>query len=205
MRRAGLLAAIGLTALVTCILTSAFWILAYNWAERPASQPEPALTETAAPDAPAELVIGPGGLAIPVEGVGLADLRDTYTESRGGGSRVHNAIDIMAPHGTPVVAAAPGVVERLFYSRGGGGVTVYVRSEDRRWIFYYAHLQDYAPGLEEGQRVERGQRLGTVGSSGNAAPDAPHLHFAVHRMEPGDDWHGGVPVNPYPLLAGSAR
>ncbi|MFN3945594.1 MAG: M23 family metallopeptidase [Allosphingosinicella sp.] len=200
MRRAGIVAIILLTALVTAVATSAFWILVYSSAPQPAT--EPALTETAEPGTAPELVIGPGGLAIPVEGIGFADLQDTYTDSRGGGSRVHNAIDIMAPHGTPVVAAAPGTVERLFFSRGGGGITIYVRSDDRRWIYYYAHLQEYAPGLEEGQRVEQGQMIGRVGSTGNASPEGPHLHFAVHRMDPDDDWHGGTPVNPYPLLAG---
>jgi murein DD-endopeptidase MepM/ murein hydrolase activator NlpD len=112
-------------------------------------------------------------------------------------------MDIMAPHGTPVVAAAPGKVEKLFFSKGGGGITVYVRSPDNRHIFYYAHLQEYAPGLAEGQVVRKGDRLGTVGSSGNANPAGPHLHFAVHRMEPGEDWHEGSPVNPYPLLVGT--
>jgi peptidoglycan LD-endopeptidase LytH len=108
----------------------------------------------------------------------------------------------MAPHGTPVIAAAPGTVEKLFFSQGGGGISVYVRSDDRRWSYYYAHLQSYAPGLREGQRVERGQMIGRVGSTGNANPAGPHLHFAINRMEPGWKWHQGEPINPYPLLAG---
>ncbi len=108
----------------------------------------------------------------------------------------------MAPHGTPVIAAAPGVVEKLFFSRGGGGITAYIRSEDGRWIYYYAHLDEYAPGLNEGDKVRRGQRIGSVGSTGNANPTGPHLHFAVHRMDPGERWYHGSPVNPYPLLAG---
>lgn len=198
-----------LTALVTALITSIFWIAAYNWAGEPqpaaeeAIEPRSVITRKAAPDMPAPVpVLAPSGLAVPVAGVEMADLIDTYTAARAGGTRVHDAIDIMAPHGTPVIAAAPGTVEKLFYSEGGGGVTVYVRSPDRRWIHYYAHLQHYAPGLREGQAVERGEVLGTVGSSGNASPDAPHLHFAVHRVSPEDDWHGGEPVNPYPLLAG---
>ena len=108
----------------------------------------------------------------------------------------------MAPVGTPVVAAAPGTVERIFFSDGGGGNTVYVRSEDGLWSYYYAHLSAYAPGLREGQRVRRGTPIGYVGHSGNASPDGPHLHFAINRMDPGDRWHEGTPVNPYPLLAG---
>jgi peptidoglycan LD-endopeptidase LytH len=202
MSKAALWAIILLTALVTFVVTSAFWVLAYNWGRQ---QPdEVVITETAPAQAPAELVLGPGGLVVPVEGVSISDLVDTYTQSRAGGARVHNAIDIMAPHGTPVLAAAAGTVERLFYSRGGGGITAYIRSEDGQWIYYYAHLQEYAPGLAEGQRVEQGQQIGTVGSTGNASPDGPHLHFAVHRMGPGDRWHGGTPVNPFPLLAGEA-
>jgi murein DD-endopeptidase MepM/ murein hydrolase activator NlpD len=148
------------------------------------------------------VAIGPTGLAVPVDGVGLGDLLDTCTQSRAGGARVHNAIDIMAPRGRPVVAAAPGIVEKLFYSRGGGGITAYVRSPDRRWNYYYAHLDAYAPGLREGQRVERGTPIGTVGISGNSDPSGPHLHFAINRMEPGEKWYQGDPVNPYPLLAG---
>jgi murein DD-endopeptidase MepM/ murein hydrolase activator NlpD len=207
MRKNGTLIAVAATALVTAVLTSLFWIAAYNMAGAgPSVGPPPkVITETVEPDRQPQLVLGPGGLTVPVSGVGVQDLLDTYTQSRGGGARVHNAMDIMAPHGTPVVAAAPGTIEKLYFSRGGGGISVYVRSADRRWIYYYAHLQAYAPGLAEGRRVRAGERLGTVGSSGNANPAGPHLHFAVHRMEPGDSWHGGTPVNPYPLIAGPAR
>ena len=108
----------------------------------------------------------------------------------------------MAPRGTPVVAAAPGRVEKLFDSKGGGGITAYVRSADGQWLYYYAHLDGYAPGLREGQAVQRGSPLGTVGSTGNANPAGPHLHFAIHRMRPGEKWYQGSAVNPYPLLAG---
>ena len=108
----------------------------------------------------------------------------------------------MAPAGTPVIAAAEGIVEKLFFSDGGGGITAYVRSPDQGWIYYYAHLQSYAPGLREGQRVARGDRIGLVGSTGNANPEGPHLHFAVHRVAPGERWGQGRAINPYPLLAG---
>ena len=204
MRRFGIGAVILITAVITAMLTSAFWLIAFNIGRRapPAAPAENVITETTEPDSDPELVLGPGGLAVPVAGVRITDLLDTYTQSRAGGARVHNAIDIMAPAGTPVVAAAEGTVEKLYYSRGGGGITVYVRSPDQRWIYYYAHLQEYAPGLTEGQRVGRGDRLGSVGSTGNADPAGPHLHFAVHRMEPGEPWYEGTPVNPYPLLAG---
>ena len=111
----------------------------------------------------------------------------------------------MADRGTPVVAAAPGTVEKLFFSDGGGGITVYVRSPDKRWIYYYAHLAGYAEGLAEGQQVKRGTPLGRVGHSGNANPEGPHLHFAIHRMQPGEGWWEGSAINPYPLLAGEGR
>lgn len=191
------------TAIVTCALTSAFWFMAYSGVSVSSSGkvPEPRQAEPQAPPTKAELEIGPAGLAIPVAGIKPEALADTYTQSRSGG-RVHNAIDIMAPHGTPVVAAAPGRVEKLFYSQGGGGITVYIRSPDNKWIYYYAHLDAYAPGLKEGQSVRRGDPLGTVGSTGNANPAGPHLHFAVHHMAEGEDWHEGSPINPYPLLVG---
>lgn len=154
---------------------------------------------------PRDVVVAPSGMAVPVTGIGRSDLVDTFKQSRGGGSRVHNAMDIMAERGRPVVAAADGKVEKLYYSRGGGGITAYVRSLDRRWMHYYAHLDAYAAGLAEGQRIRRGDLIGTVGISGNAKPSGPHLHYALYRMEPGERWWQGSPVNPYPLLAGDAR
>jgi len=199
MRRAGTFATIVVTAIVTAALTSAFWFLAFNAG---ALTREQKATPPAEPQRPA-LVVGPGGLAVPVAGVRGDDLQDTYTQSRAGGARVHNAIDIMAPRGTPVIAAAPGTVEKLYFSRGGGGISAYVRSNDRQWIYYYAHLDSYAPGLQEGQTVRQGDPIGTVGFSGNANPAGPHLHFAVHRMAEGEDWHEGTAVNPYPLLVGA--
>ncbi|MDQ3077447.1 MAG: M23 family metallopeptidase [Pseudomonadota bacterium] len=150
------------------------------------------------------ITVGPGGLAVPVAGVGPHELVDTFTQARAGGARVHDAIDIMAATGTPVVSVAPGTVEKLYFSKGGGGISAYLRSEDGRWSYYYAHLSAYAPGLREGQRVRRGTPVGYVGFSGNANRAGPHLHFAVNRMEPGEKWHQGKPINPYPLLAGKS-
>lgn len=189
-----------LTALVTAVLTSLFWIVAYGGGGD--GREKQAEIVTPATEATEALVIAPSGLAIPVPGVRPDQLVDTYSQARAGGERVHDAIDIMAPRGTPVVAAAPGTVEKLFFSEGGGGITAYVRSDDRRWIYYYAHLQDYAPGLREGQRMARGMLIGHVGSTGNADRAGPHLHFAIHRVAPGERWHQGSAINPYPLLAG---
>jgi murein DD-endopeptidase MepM/ murein hydrolase activator NlpD len=209
------LATIIVTALVTSIVTSLFWIVVYNGAGGgQASQEQaasvvadlpPGQAVTATVEGPPQLVVAPSGLAIPVAGVSERGLIDTYTQSRGGGARVHNAIDIMAAKGTPVVAAAPGTVEKLYFSDGGGGISAYVRSEDGQWMYYYAHLDAYAPNLKEGQKVRRGDPIGTVGSTGNANPAGPHLHFAVNRMAAGERWHQGTPVNPYPMLVGGGR
>ena len=153
------------------------------------------------PIAIGSITVGPSGLAIPVAGVKPSELVDTFTQARAGGARIHDAIDIMAATGTPVVSAAPGTVEKMYFSNGGGGITVYVRSSDGLWNYYYAHLSAYAPGLHEGQRLLRGAPVGYVGFTGNANPAGPHLHFAINRMDPGQKWYDGIPINPYPLLA----
>ena len=201
------------TAVFTAVVVSAFWIWFYNVVPGAAVAADGAVTAagqkiTVDPKAqpPVTLAegiwVGPASLAIPVQGVKPGDLSDTFTQARAGGARTHDAIDIMAPEGTPVVAATDGTVEKLFYSEGGGGITAYVRSPDQRWSFYYAHLQGYAPSLAEGQQVKRGQLIGRVGHTGNAAAAGPHLHFAINRMQPGEKWYQGAPINPYPLLAG---
>lgn len=202
-----------LTIVVTATLTSAVWIVAGGTIMQNAdfasggagarsalprterALPEPATRNAVAPALGAKLVM-------PVIGKSAADLTDTFTQARAGGSRVHDAIDVMAPEGIPVIAAAQGRVEKLFTS-DAGGLTVYVRSPDRRTIYYYAHLRDYAPGLREGQTVIAGQRLGSVGHTGNASPEAPHLHFAVMRTTPSASWSDPTTaINPYPLLGG---
>jgi murein DD-endopeptidase MepM/ murein hydrolase activator NlpD len=142
----------------------------------------------------------PSGLVLPVAGIRPADLVDTYAAARGEG-RSHDAIDILAPRGTPVLAAAAGSVLRLFTSERGG-LTVYVLAEDGETVHYYAHLDAYAPGLAAGQRVGRGRPLGTVGDSGNATPGNTHLHYAIWRISDPHDFWDGEPVNPYPLLGG---
>lgn len=141
-----------------------------------------------------------GALVIPVQGVAKAALADNWAEPRGGGVRVHHAIDIMAPAGTPVIATADGTIEKLFQSRQGG-ITIYQRSADGGVVYYYAHLDRYAPTLVQGQVVKAGQVIAAVGSTGDADPGAPHLHFEVHRMAPGEGWWQGQEINPYPLLA----
>jgi len=141
------------------------------------------------------------GLLLPVAGIRREDLRDTFTDSRSAG-RSHDAIDIMAPAGTPVFAVADGHVEKLFDS-ARGGLTIYQFEPDGKLAYYYAHLQRYADGLAEGQPLKRGQVIGYVGSTGNASPSAPHLHFAIFVLGPDKRWWEGTAINPYPLLRGT--
>jgi murein DD-endopeptidase MepM/ murein hydrolase activator NlpD len=197
-----------LTVVVTATITSAAWVVlgpTYFTAD-PAGQQGATVPDRPAPAAtnPADMVndVAPaavvsGGLQIPVAGVTFSQLSDTFAQPRGGGTRPHEALDIMAPVGTPVLAAAPGTIEKLHRSNAGGN-TIYLRSTDRRMIYYFAHLEAYAAGLKEGQQVSRGQRLGTVGSTGNASPDAPHLHFAMLATRADAHWYEpATAINPY--------
>lgn len=137
-------------------------------------------------------------LRLPVEGARIAELKDNFIETRGG-TRQHEAIDILAPRGTPVVAAIDGTVAKLFTSQQGG-LTVYEFDREGAYCYYYAHLDRYASGLAEGMALRRGDRIGEVGTSGNAPRDTPHLHFAVFRLGPEKKWWQGDAINPYPLL-----
>ncbi|UAK23030.1 M23 family metallopeptidase [Sphingomonas nostoxanthinifaciens] len=148
-------------------------------------------------------VAAAGGLVVPVAGVKITQLADSWGDARGGGTRAHHAIDIPAAKGTPVVAAAAGTVEKLFESKDGGH-TVYIRRDDTSWQDYYAHLDTYTADLREGVRIRQGQPIGTVGSSGDADPSAPHLHYEIQRMAPGEPWWKGSEINPFPILAHSA-
>ena len=137
-------------------------------------------------------------LAMPVVGARTIDLRDSFEEARGA-SRHHEAIDILAPRGTPVVAVDEGKIAKLFTSKQGG-LTVYQFDRDDTHAFYYAHLDRYANGLAEGGYLRKGDPIGSVGTSGNAPPDTPHLHFAIFELGPEKHWWEGKPVNPYPFL-----
>lgn len=180
-------------------LLAAGWMVVSTSTLRRADGPDgPQAVAALSPSQPA----AGASLLVPVAGVAPAQLEDTWGQERGGGTRLHRAIDIAAPAGTPVVAASAGRVEKLYLSEEGG-LTAYLRTPDGQALHYYAHLQDYAPGLREGAVLPRGAPIGYVGSTGNADPASPHLHFEVLRTRPDAEWYEEAePVNPYPLLAG---
>lgn len=169
--------------------------------------PEPGPRLPEAPETPidAERSLGgphtqaPSALLVPVSGIEAGQLDDSFADGRGG-TRVHEAIDIMAPVGAPVLAAADGRIVKLFTSKPGG-LTIYQFDPGETIAYYYAHLDRYAESLAEGQEVKRGDLIGYVGYTGNADPAAPHLHFAVFMLGPEKQWWKGTAINPYPLLA----
>ena len=134
-------------------------------------------------------------LVLPVQGIDSARLSDTYTQARAAGLP-HEALDIMAERGTPVLAVEDGEVVKLFFSKSGG-ITLYQFDPDRRYAYYYAHLDRYAEGVREGSKLRKGQVIGYVGSTGNALPGAPHLHFAIFTLGPERQWWRGTPLNPF--------
>jgi murein DD-endopeptidase MepM/ murein hydrolase activator NlpD len=142
-------------------------------------------------------------LLIPVQGFRRDQLADTFDDLRGGGGRRHEAMDIMAPRNTPVVAVEDGRIAKLFAS-AQGGLTIYQFDPTETYAYYYAHLESYARGLKEGDQVRRGQVIGYVGTSGNAGPNNPHLHFAIFRLTPEKRWWKGDPINPFGLLGSGA-
>ena len=218
---------IWISALALCVVFSLVAALATGWwltpaatlpAARPAQAGTPALPMPAraakAPEQPAPVapipasahVIHAGslddlsrlrsrGLTLPLAAVSAAQLTDTYTHVRTGGA-THEALDIMAPRGTPVLAVDDGHIIKLFLSKPGG-ITIYQFDPDGEYVYYYAHLDRYADGIKEGDSVSKGQIVGYVGSTGNALPDAPHLHFAVSRLSPERQWWRGTAINPF--------
>ncbi|MEX2270957.1 MAG: M23 family metallopeptidase [Vicinamibacterales bacterium] len=137
-------------------------------------------------------------LPIPVQGIDPARLVQSFNDRRSD-ARTHQAIDILAPRHTPVIAVEDGRIARLLMSRAGG-LTIYQYDPDDKYVYYYAHLERYADGLKEGAKVQRGQLLGYVGSSGNAPPDTPHLHFAIYETTDAGRWWEGTPVDPFLVL-----
>lgn len=150
------------------------------------------------PSAPEAKELAARGLMVPVAGVDPGKLVRSYHDPRSG-SREHEAIDILAPTGTPVVAVEDGTVAKLFFSKAGG-ITIYQFDPSKQFSYYYAHLDRYADGITEGGQVHRGQVIGYVGISGNSPKNAPHLHFAVYRLTSEKRWWEGTPIDPYDLL-----
>jgi peptidoglycan LD-endopeptidase LytH len=136
----------------------------------------------------------------PIAGLRASDVLDTFSQSRPGG-RIHEATDILEPRGTPVRAMVDGTIEKLFLSKPGGN-TIYEFDAAKERCYYYAHLDHYAEGLSEGQPVSRGEVIGYVGNTGNAANGPPHLHLAIFELTPERHWWQGTPINPYPILLG---
>jgi peptidoglycan LD-endopeptidase LytH len=165
---------------------------------RPAAQRATASVASTAPAAAATAAVQ-GRLLVPVQGIEAASLADTYDQRRGS-DRHHEALDIMAAKGTPVLAATDGKIEKLFSSKTGG-TTLYQFDPSGKYAYYYAHLDRYADGVKEGMAVRRGDVLGYVGVSGNADPETPHLHFAVFELTPEKKWWQGTPIDPLPLIA----
>lgn len=198
----------------TVLIVLASWVLAGlvvvlmdrgvpGEAPAPRTAAEPAASNRAnVPSSPrSDAVTIIKGIALPVSGISAADLSDTFEQARGGGRR-HNAIDILAPRGTPVVAAVDGTIRKLFTSKAGG-LTIYQFDNAGEVVYYYAHLDRYRDGLADGMAVKRGEVIGYVGVTGNAG-NTPHLHFSIEKLPPTKEWWKGAAVNPYPILMGTA-
>jgi peptidoglycan LD-endopeptidase LytH len=176
-------------------------------APAPASaEPAAPVTETtpagtASPEVGALLLAK--SLMVPVSGVDPLEVRDTYSASRGERG-LHAALDIMAPRGTPIVSADSGRVWKI-RSNTLGGRTVYALDAGEHFVYYYAHLDRYADGLKEGMPLLPGDVIGYVGTTGNAPPDTPHLHFQVMRYRGDGRWWNLEPVDPFPFLLREGR
>ena len=193
---------LGLGVGIAAVIALAIFVALLSWGGVrvvPADAPAPIVASEAVP------VVAPeaAALAVPVAGVERSQLVRSWGDARGGGTRAHHGIDIIAPQGTLVTAAAAGTIEKLFQSEAGG-TTLYVRSPQRRTVYYYAHLAGYAPGVREGLAVRTGDPLGYVGDTGNAGAGNYHLHFGVALTTPEQRWHEGTDIDPYPLLAGKS-
>jgi murein DD-endopeptidase MepM/ murein hydrolase activator NlpD len=171
---------------------------------------KPSLKETPPPVTAPEVPTTPGisvnpfedlrqrNLTLPVQGIRKEELRDTFDETRGG-MRRHEAIDVLAPRNTPVLAVEDGKIAKLFVSQAGG-ITIYQFDPSEQYVYYYAHLERYADGLEQGDNVKRGEVIGYVGTTGNAPRDTPHLHFAIFKMTGEKRWWEGSAIDPYSVL-----
>ena len=173
-------------ALIAVLAVGAVFALAWKAAEIPTPAPIRVPVVTAI-----------DAITIPVAGIERHQLHDTFFDARTG--HRHDALDIMARRGTPVLAAVDGTIRKLFTSRAGG-LTIYEFDGAEKMSYYYAHLDHYASGLREGDKVKRGDVIGYVGSTGNAPANAPHLHFAMTVLPATKQWWKGEAIDPYPIL-----
>jgi murein DD-endopeptidase MepM/ murein hydrolase activator NlpD len=165
----------------------------------PVSPPPPALVTPPPVTAGAEVdELRQRGLTLPVLGIKREELRDTFNETRGT-SRRHEALDVLAPRNTPVLAVEDGKIAKLFFSQAGG-ITIYQFDPTTHYCYYYAHLERYADGLKEGASIKRGEVIGYVGTTGNAPRDTPHLHFAIFKLTDEKKWWEGTALDPYSVL-----
>lgn len=190
-------ATFGLRMRAACAAGACFWLACVGAAVAQGTQSTAGTSGIALAPADGTALLAARAIAMPIEGISGRDLRDTYTDRRTAGS--HEALDISAPRGTPVRAVDDGKLVKLFTSVPGG-LTVYQFDASGRLAYYYAHLDRYAQNLSEGMALRRGDVVGYVGTTGNAPPDAPHLHFAVFVLDADKRWWKGTPVNPYPAL-----
>lgn len=171
------------------------------------SPPSVTADSAAAPSAPpratsAVALLGNRVLMVPVDGIEPGKVRDSYNARRGSG--IHASIDILAPLGTPVIAADDGRILKLRWN-ASGGITIYALDREERVVYYYAHLDAYRDGLREGAPVTQGDLLGFVGATGNAPKEVPHLHFQVMRYRGNGQWWAGEPVDARPFLQQRGR
>ena len=168
-----------------------------------ADAPRTAAPRAVAPAVAAE-TIGPNPIAalrhhdlrVPIDDADVDDWKGHFAQRRGGGTRGHEAVDVLAPRNTPILAVEDGTIAKLFNSKAGG-LTVYQFDPDREFCYYYAHLERYAAGLRDGQQVSKGDVIGYVGTTGNAPPNTPHLHFAIFQLTDAKRWWEGKPIDPY--------
>ena len=187
--------AAGPSAVVTTATTSK----ANEHGEVAATTGEPLIAPASPTSLPAAGAIGDlrgRGLRLPIDVKNVEAMKGDFAEGRDAGGRPHEAVDILAPRNTAVHAVEDGTIAKLFDSRAGG-ITIYQFDPSGRFCYYYAHLERYAPGLREGQRVSRGDVIGYVGTSGNAPPNTPHLHFAVFELDADRHWWKGRAIDPY--------
>ena len=146
-----------------------------------------------------QVVLKQRHLAFPLKAIPRDSMKDTFRDVRGGG-RLHEGVDILAPRNTPIVAIEDGRIARLWTSKYGG-LTIYQFDPTNSYVYYYAHLEKYAAGIKEGQIVQKGQVIGYVGTSGNAPPNTPHLHFAIYKAQQPGRWWQGKPIDPYAVFS----